>query len=155
MDDSLAQQLNTGWEAGFSKELASNDLNEVKWGIRRAVEILDKQDTTIGRLKLTLGASIIAIVCLWGYIASRSSDKESLNKAGGISQNASPIAQWIPWKEWQMVFSPFTQDGFVDVEGMTPGTEVLCPMTGKKFTIPAMPKTIPDHADAFLKRYQQ
>lgn len=30
MDDSLAQQLNTGWEAGFSKELASNDLNEVK-----------------------------------------------------------------------------------------------------------------------------
>jgi len=66
-----------------------------------------------------------------------------------------PTATWKEWAEWTMVFSPFTRAALVDVTWKEPGTIVKCPMTGKEFTIPAMPKPIPDHANAFLKRYQQ
>lgn len=46
-----------------------------------------------------------------------------------------PFGTPVPGKQG-MVYSPYSQDGYVDVKGIPPGTEVKCPYTNKIFRVP-------------------
>ena len=150
MDRSLAQQLTTDWKEGFSGELASNDLIEVKWGILRAIGILNKQDTTIGRLKLALGASVIALLCLSAYTATKESEEPTKTKELKYqlpsaltyapyqlpsAKKVKKVATWVPWKEWSYVYSPFT-GWLIDVRLSWEGASLFCPYSGFPLSIP-------------------
>lgn len=61
---------------------------------------------------------------------------------GGAGRGASvlkidqpPYGTPVPGKS-QLVKSPFSNQGFVDVSGHPPETEVKCPYTGKVFLVP-------------------
>jgi len=52
------------------------------------------------------------------------------------SEEPAPIAKPVPGKQGY-VFSPFSPNaGYIDVTGMTPGTEAKDPYTGKVFRVP-------------------
>lgn len=106
-DLALAQELSTTWEDVFREELESGDLATTKSWLRSAIEALDKQDTTIGRLKLAFGASLVAILCLSGAYILTKNNKNDVGKWAEISEqkvstdNLEPTLQKMAKKfEW-------------------------------------------------------
>lgn len=105
-DPSLAQQLDTNWGKIFERELSSNDIETVRTGLETTVGLLEKQDTTIWRLKLAFGASLVTILCLSGYILTKN-NKNDMGRRGDISEqkvstdNLEPTLQNMAKKfEW-------------------------------------------------------
>lgn len=74
--------------------------------------------------------------------AEGSSPVDESSIMGGAGRGASvlkidqpPYGTPVPGKS-QLVKSPFSNQGFVDVSGHPPETEVKCPYTGKVFLVP-------------------
>lgn len=95
-DLALAQELSTTWEDVFREELESGDLATTKSWLRSAIEALDKQDATIGRLKLAFGVSLVAILCLSGAYILTKNNKNDVGRWAAIPEQKVPTDNLEP-----------------------------------------------------------